>query len=78
MTDNILPCYYALSSINYKNGFVTTCAQQSDHLHTLTKTVLPSEFLNNDNFEINIEQDFNKIIRKIEKNLIILQIKMDS
>jgi MoaA/NifB/PqqE/SkfB family radical SAM enzyme len=51
MTDNILPCYYALSSINYKNGFVTTCAQQSDHLHTLTKTILPSEFLNNDNFK---------------------------
>jgi len=52
---NKLPCHYALSGINYKNGFVTACAVQTDYLHhykkTKNSTVLPSQFINNPNFK---------------------------
>ena len=46
-----LPCYYALGGINFKNGFVTSCPQQSDQLQILENEYLPSKFINNDNFK---------------------------
>jgi MoaA/NifB/PqqE/SkfB family radical SAM enzyme len=48
---NKLPCHYAVSGINYKNGFVTTCAIQTDYLHKYKSTTLPSKFINNPNFK---------------------------
>ena len=44
-------CYYALGAINYKNGFVTSCAQQSDYLHIQNKTLIPSKFFNDGGFK---------------------------
>lgn len=41
-----LPCYYALGGINFKNGFATSCPQQSDQLQILDEKYLPSEFFN--------------------------------
>jgi len=46
-----LPCHYAVSGIDYKNGFVTTCAIQTDYLHKYKNTTLPSKFINNPNFK---------------------------
>ena len=48
---NKLPCHYALSGIDYKNGFATTCAIQNDHLHTLDRTILPSKIFNSKPFK---------------------------
>ena len=48
---NKLPCHYAVSGINYKNGFATTCAIQTDYLHKYKSTTLPSKFINNPNFK---------------------------
>lgn len=45
-----LPCYYALGGVNFKNGFVTSCPQQSDQLQILEHDYLPSKFFNNANF----------------------------
>ena len=44
-----LPCYYALGGLNFKNGFATSCPQQSDQLQILDGQ-LPSEFWNNKGF----------------------------
>jgi len=44
-----IPCYYALGGLNFKNGFATSCPQQSDQLHILDNQ-LPSEFWNNKGF----------------------------
>jgi len=44
-----LPCYYAYSGLNYKNGFVTTCPIGPARLQTIDDK-LPSEFWNNENF----------------------------
>ena len=46
-----LPCYYALGGVNFKNGFVTSCPQQSDQLQILQDDYLPSKFFNNENFK---------------------------
>jgi len=46
-----LPCYYALGGINFKNGFATSCPQQSDQLTILDNEHLPSKFFNNENFK---------------------------
>lgn len=46
-----LPCYYALGGINFKNGFVTSCPQQSDQLVVLDQEYLPSRFFNSENFK---------------------------
>lgn len=46
-----LPCYYALGGINFKNGFVTSCPQQSDQLQVLDNEYLPSKFFNSNNFK---------------------------
>ena len=46
-----ISCYYTLGAINYKNGFVTSCAQQSDYLHIQKETLLPSEFFNSNGFK---------------------------
>ena len=46
-----LPCYYALGGVNFKNGFVTSCPQQSDQLQILQKEYLPSKFFNNEEFK---------------------------
>ena len=46
-----IPCYYALGGLNFKNGFATSCPQQSDQLHILDNQ-LPSEFWNNEGFMI--------------------------
>jgi MoaA/NifB/PqqE/SkfB family radical SAM enzyme len=52
MSEPIL-CPYALGAINYKNGFVTSCPQQSDRLHTYTDTQVlkPSEIINSEGFK---------------------------
>ena len=34
---NSIVCPFALGGINYKNGFVTSCPQQSDQLHLMKK-----------------------------------------
>jgi MoaA/NifB/PqqE/SkfB family radical SAM enzyme len=46
-------CPYALAGINYKNGFVTSCPQQSDQLHFYkdSKILKPSEIINSENFK---------------------------
>lgn len=46
-----LPCYYALGGINFKNGFVTSCPQQSDQLVILDDEYIPSKFINSENFK---------------------------
>ena len=46
-----LPCYYALGGINFKNGFVTSCPQQSDRLVILENQYIPSKFINSTNFK---------------------------
>ena len=45
-----LPCYYALGGLNFKNGFVTSCPQQSDQLVILENQYIPSKFINSTNF----------------------------
>ena len=46
---NPIVCPFALGGINYKNGFVTSCPQQSDQLHLMSSRVIrPSEIINND------------------------------
>jgi hypothetical protein len=42
-----------LGAINYKNGFVTSCPQQSDRLHLYTDTQIlkPSEIINSEGFK---------------------------
>lgn len=46
-------CYYTLSGINYKNGFVTSCPQQSDQLYIIGDgdSILPSDIINSENFK---------------------------
>lgn len=46
-----LPCYYALGGINFKNGYVTSCPQQSDQLVILNDEYLPSKFFNSEDFK---------------------------
>ncbi len=43
-------CPYALGALNYKNGFVTSCPQQSDQLVKLETAIKPSEIINSENF----------------------------
>lgn len=52
MSNKPIICPYALGAINYKNGFVTSCPQQSDQLHNYkdTKILKPSEIINSENF----------------------------
>ena len=45
-----LHCYYAISGLNYKNGFATTCPISSARLQMVDDT-LPSKFLNNEKFK---------------------------
>lgn len=46
-------CFYAFGAINYKNGFVTSCPQQSDQLYIMKDTtrIKPSEILNSEGFK---------------------------
>lgn len=44
-----LPCYYALSCIDYKFGYITTCPRQTDRL--TTSEYLPSKIINSKNFK---------------------------
>jgi len=48
-----IACYYTLGGINYKNGFVTSCPQQSDQLHIIenTQVIKPSEIINSAGFK---------------------------
>lgn len=48
---NKLPCFYALSGINYKNSTVTCCPRQANQLVFQQDTVLPSEIYNHSNFK---------------------------
>jgi MoaA/NifB/PqqE/SkfB family radical SAM enzyme len=52
MANQIL-CPYSLGAINYKNGFVTSCPQQSDQLHVYknSNVIKPSEIINSENFK---------------------------
>jgi len=50
MAEKII-CPYTLGGINYKNGFVTSCPQQSDRLCDITNTTLkPSDVINSEGF----------------------------
>lgn len=46
-------CYYTLGGINYKNGFVTSCPQQSDQLYVIEegKSIKPSDIINSEKFK---------------------------
>ena len=46
-------CYYTLGGINYKNGFVTSCPQQSDQLYIIEegKSIKPSDIINSEGFK---------------------------
>lgn len=48
-----LVCPYAIGGINYKNGFVTSCPQQSDQLYVIKEGqfVEPSKIINSENFK---------------------------
>jgi MoaA/NifB/PqqE/SkfB family radical SAM enzyme len=50
---NKISCFYSLGGINYKNGFVTSCPQQSDRLFEIEsgQTILPSEIINSKGFK---------------------------
>ena len=51
MSDKKIPCYYTLGGINYKNGFVTSCPQQSDQMYMLqNNSIKPSQIINSENF----------------------------
>lgn len=47
---NPIKCYFTLGGINYKNGFVTSCPQQSDQLYLLKDKIKPSEIINTELF----------------------------
>jgi MoaA/NifB/PqqE/SkfB family radical SAM enzyme len=46
-------CFYTLGGINYKNGFVTSCPQQSDRLFEIEseQVILPSNIINSKGFK---------------------------
>ena len=46
-------CFYTLGGINYKNGFVTSCPQQSDQLYVINenKSIKPSNIINSEGFK---------------------------
>jgi MoaA/NifB/PqqE/SkfB family radical SAM enzyme len=48
-----IKCYYSLGGINYKNGFVTSCPQQSDQLYVIEegKSIKPSDIINSEGFK---------------------------
>jgi len=48
-----IKCFYTLGGLNYKNGFVTSCPQQSDQLHIIENANLikPSDILNSNGFK---------------------------
>ncbi len=48
-----IKCYYTLSGINYKNGFVTSCPQQSNQLYIIEegKSIKPSDIINSEGFK---------------------------
>ena len=50
---NEIKCYYTLGAMNYKNGFVTSCPQQSDQLAVIENTVSikPSDIINSADFK---------------------------
>jgi hypothetical protein len=52
MTEPI-KCFYTLGGINYKNGFVTSCPQQSEQLYIIPSegTVKPSDIINSIGFK---------------------------
>lgn len=61
MTKPIL-CAYALGAINYKNGFVTSCPQQSDQLHVIKNGIIePSKIINSENFKKHRQELMNGI-----------------
>ena len=43
-------CPYTLGGINYKNGFVTSCPQQSDYLYVIDNDYRPSKIINSEGF----------------------------
>lgn len=51
--NNPITCYYALGAINYKNGFVTSCPQQSDQLYIMKEgqSIKPSDIINSEGFK---------------------------
>jgi MoaA/NifB/PqqE/SkfB family radical SAM enzyme len=48
-----IKCFYTLSGINYKNGFVTSCPQQSDQLYIIQEngSIKPSNIINSEGFK---------------------------
>ena len=46
-------CYYTLGGINYKNGFVTSCPQQSDQLYIMGEgqSIKPSDIIKSQGFK---------------------------
>ena len=56
-----IPCWYAVSGLNYKNGVVSVCARQSDQLSRYGKfdpdgKMVPSELYNTEGFK-NLRKD---------------------
>ena len=48
----MIPCFYALGGLNYKNGVITTCPRQANQLVFANETILPSEIFNHKNFKL--------------------------
>jgi hypothetical protein len=46
-------CWYMLGGLNYKNGYATSCPQQSDKLHVMEgmQIIKPSEIINSEGFK---------------------------
>lgn len=53
MENNSIKCFYTLGGLNYKNGFATSCPQQSDQLYIIegSQKISPSEILNSEGFK---------------------------
>lgn len=48
-----IKCYFTLGGINYKNGFVTSCPQQTEQMYIIegTDKIAPSQIINSENFK---------------------------
>lgn len=46
-----IECYFTLSGINYKNGFITSCPQTPDQFVQMSDTIKPSEAFNSEAFK---------------------------
>ena len=61
-------CFYALGGINYKHGYSSCCAIQTDRLKWFHESYIPSEIYNSKNF-VKIRQDLSKGLWPLGCNL---------